>query len=148
MIKTIILVLDTSYKNEEHDQLINDIVGKPLSFLEAVRVGGVGSKRMIVEEFSPNLRHIANKSADINYINIELRKMGVLIRFTKGLTRFSWAIPFYQLVFYNKDCSSIHAQGKYIIIKKSKTFHENKDFFDLILSHKLKYNQLHAHPKL
>ena len=148
MIKTIILVLDTSYKNEEHYQLINDIVGKPLSFFEAIRIGGIGSKRMIVEEFSPNLRHIENKSPDINYINIELRKMGVLIRFTKGLTRFSWAIPFYQLIFYNKDCSSIHAQGKYILIKKSKTFHENKDFFDLIMSHKLKYDQLHAHPKL
>ncbi len=148
MIKTITLVLDTSYKNEEHYQLINDIVGKPLSFFEAIRIGGIGSKRMIVEEFSPNLRHIENKSPDINYINIELRKMGVLIRFTKGLTRFSWAIPFYQLVFYNKDCSSVHAQGKYILIKKSKTFHENKNFFDLIRSHKLKYDQLYAHPKL
>jgi len=142
------LVLETTYHNKEHYQLIEDIVGKRFSFFEALRKGGIGSKRLIVSNFSPNLNFITNTVSDINYANIELRKQGILVMINKGLRNFTWAIPFYQLVFFKSDLSSIHAQGKFIQFKNSKTFKENKKFFIEVINEKIKFEEKHSHPQL
>ncbi len=142
------LVLDTTHHNKEHKQLFNDFVGKPYSILESLKRGGVGSKRMIVNELSPNLSFITNTVSDLNYANIELRRKGVLIRITKGLKNFTWAIPFYQLVFYKTDFTSIHAQGKYIHFKNTKTFKENARFFKNIMHEKIKFDEQYILPQL
>ena len=142
------LVLDTTHHNKEHKQLFNDFVGKPYSILESLKRGGVGSKRMIVNELSPNLSFITNAVPDLNYANIELRRKGVLIRITKGLKNFTWAIPFYQLVFYKTDFTSIHAQGKYIHFKNTKTFKENARFFKNIMHEKIKFDEQYILPQL
>ena len=103
---------------------------------------------MIVNELSPNLSFITNAAADINYANIELRRKGILIRITKGLENFTWAIPFYQLVLYKTDSTSIHAQGKYIHFKNSKTFKENARFFKKLMHEKLKFDEQYTLPQL
>ncbi|MBQ0769296.1 MAG: hypothetical protein KBT58_08390, partial [Bizionia sp.] len=102
---------------------------------------GTGSKRMIIEEVSPNLRRVINNVSDINYASIELRPQGVLIHITKGLSNFTWAIPFYQLVIFKTNGSSIHAQGKYIHFKNNITFKENKKFFDKLFNEKVKFDE-------
>jgi len=142
------LVLETTYHNKEYKQLIEDVVGEPFSFFEALRRGGIGSKRLIVNNFSPNLNFITNSVSDINYANIELRKKGILIRINKGLKNFTWAIPFYQLVFYKTDFTSIHAQGRFIHFENSKTFKENKKFFENILAEKIKFDKRYILPQL
>jgi len=141
------LVLDTTNYNKDHKSLIDEFVGKPYSFWEALKRGGVGSKRMIVDKLSPNLGYIANSISDINYANIELRKRGVLIHITKGLRNFTWAIPFYHLVFYKTNFTSIHAQGKYIHFKNSKTFKENKTFFKNLMQEKIDFDQQYILPQ-
>ena len=142
------MILDTTYDNKDHQKLLDDFVGESYSFWEALKRGGVGSKRMIVRALSPNLNFIINDTSDINYANIELRKKGILIRITKGLKNFTWAIPFYQLVFYKSDFTSIHAQGRFIQFKPSKTFEENKRFFKSILNEKLEFDKQYIVPTL
>ena len=95
-----ILVLDTTYYNKEHQKSLDNFVGKPYSLFEALKLGGVGSKRMIIETVSPNLNLVLNTISDINYANIEMRKKGILIHITKGHQNYTWAIPFYHLVVY------------------------------------------------
>jgi len=140
------LVLDTTYYNKEHKSIIDQFVGESYNLWEAIRRGGVGSKRMIVEKLSPNLDHITNTTSDINYANIELRKRGVLIHITKGLKNYTWAIPFYQLVFYKTNFTSIHAQGKFIHFKNSKMFKENKSFFKNLMNEKIEFDQQYTLP--
>jgi len=135
------LVLNTTYFNRDHKQMLEEFVGKPYSFWEILKRGGIGSKRMIVKQLSPNLSFISNSISDLNYANIELRKKGILIRINKGLKNFTWAIPFYQLVFYKTDFTSIHAQGRFIHFENSKTFKENKRFFQGLTKEKLKFDQ-------
>jgi len=122
------LVLDTTYYNKEHKQILDNFVGKSYTFFEAIKRRGIGSKRMIVDKVSPNLNSVLNTVSDINYANIEMRKKGILIHITKGHQNYTWAIPYYHLVFYKTDGMSIHAQGKFIHFKKSKSFFENKKF--------------------
>lgn len=127
---------------------MDDFVGQPYSFWEALKRGGVGSKRMIVNNLSPNLNFIINESSDINYANIEIRKKGILIRITKGLKNFTWAIPFYQLVFYKSDFTSIHAQGRFIQFKNSKSFKENRRFFQSLMNEKIEFDEQFILPTL
>jgi len=134
------MVLDSTYKNKDHKQLLLDVVGEPFTFLESLKMKGIGSKRMIINDVSPNLNTYLNTVSDINYANIELRKSGILIFINKGLQNFTWAIPYYQLVIYKTNGASIHAQGKFVHFKNNITFKENKLFFKKMLDQKIKYD--------
>lgn len=134
------MILDTTYSSKENDQIINDLVGKHFTLLQMIKMKGVGSKRMIVDEVSPHLEPYINQVADLTYANIELRPNGVLIMINKGLKNFTWIIPYYHLVVYKTNGASIHAQGKYIRFRNNKTFIENKSFFSKLLNEKVKHD--------
>lgn len=135
------MVFNTTQTNKKTEELINDLVGKPYNFFQSIKIKGTGSKRMIVDEVSPSLIKFLNKVSDVNYANIELRPYGILIHINQGLKNFSWAIPFYQLVIYKINGSSIHAQGKFIHFKNNKTFKENKAFFDKLFAKKVDFDK-------
>ncbi len=135
------MVLNVTYHKKEQKQILIDLVGKPFSFLEAIKMKGVGSKRMIIEDVSPNLYPYMNTVSDINYANIELRKNGILVYINKGLQNFTWALPYYQLVIYKTNGTSIHGQGKFIHFKNTKTLKENKAFFSKMLDKKIDYDE-------
>ena len=142
------MIIDTTHHNKDHKKILENFVGKPYSLWDSLKRGGVGSKRMIIKKLSPNLNYIINIISDLNYANIELRKKGILIRINKGLKNFTWAIPFYQLVFYKTDFTSIHAQGRFIQFENSKTFKENKNFFENLLAEKIKFDKQYILPQL
>lgn len=134
------MILNSTYKNKDDKQILEDLVGRSFTLFESIKMKGVGSKRMIIDDVSPNLKLLMNTVSDINYANIELRKRGILIYVNKGLKNFTWAIPYYQLVIYKTNGTSIHAQGKFIHFKNNKTFKENKIFFSKMLDEKIKYD--------
>ncbi|GAA4896409.1 hypothetical protein GCM10023311_21410 [Flaviramulus aquimarinus] len=134
------MFLDTTYSNKKNQELINDLVGKPYSFLKSIKMKGVGSKRMIIDDVSLNFKQHMNSISDPNYANIELRTGGILIYINKGLKNLTWAIPYYQLVIYKVNGASIHANGQFIHFKNNKTFRENKNFFRKMLDEKIKYD--------
>ena len=140
------MILNTTLSNKENDQIINDLVGNSFSFLQKVKMKGVGSKRMIIEQVSPNMSSMLNKVADINYANIELRPKGILILINQGLKNFTWVIPYYQLVIYKTNGASIHAQGRFVNFRNNKTFKENKSFFNKMLNEKVKYDMTYEMP--
>ncbi|PSG88342.1 hypothetical protein [Aurantibacter aestuarii] len=135
------MLYNTTHTNKETVRAIDQMVGKPYGFFESLKLKGTGSKRMIVDEVSPNLKSVINAVDDINYGNIELRPQGILIHITKGHKNFTWAIPYYQLVIYKINGSSIHAQGKFVHFRNNKTFKENKKFFDKLLDIKVKFDE-------
>jgi hypothetical protein len=138
------VVLDTTYSDKSNTQLINDVVGKPFSLLEVFKMKGIGSKRMVIEEVSPNLKQYVNSISDITYANLELRPNGLLVRINKGLRNYTWIIPFYHLVIYKSNGSSIHAQGKFIRFKNNINFKENKSFFKKLFSKKIEFDAQYA----
>jgi len=136
----IALILETTYKAKEHKRIINDLIGKPYNLIESFKLKGIGSKRMIIEDVSPNLNQYLNSTSAINYANIEIRSAGIIIYINKGLKNYSWIIPFYHLVIYKTNGLSIHAQGNYIHFKNNITFKENKSFFNKLLNEKVKHD--------
>lgn len=135
------MFLDTTYTNKENEKRIDDLVGEKFSFVKILKMKGIGSKRMIIEEISPNLKFVLNTVSDVNYANLELRPSGLIIRINKGLKNYAWIIPYYQLVIYKINGSSIHGQGKFIHFRNDTLFKENKSFFDKLLDEKIKYEK-------
>ncbi len=141
------MILNTTHYNTDNKQIIADLIGSSFSLVQKLKLGGIGSKRMIIDDVSPNMRSMMNSVADINYANIELRPKGILVMINKGLKNFTWIIPYYQLVIYKTNGSSIHAQGRFVHFRNSKTFKENKKFFDKLLDEKVKYDMEYATPQ-
>lgn len=132
------MILDTTYKSLENNNLINDLVGTPFNFIQSLIMKGVHCKNLLIDDVSPNFKEYLNSKSD-NYSNLELRPFGVIIKFKKDFKNYSWVIPYYQLVFYKTNGTSLHAQGRYIHFKNNKTFIKNKLFFEKLLDEKIKF---------
>ena len=91
------MILNTTYTNKDNDEIINGLVGYPYSFFNKLKMKGIGSGRMIIDEVSPKLERALLNGPDLNYANIELRPKGILVRITRRLDNFTWIIPYYQL---------------------------------------------------
>jgi hypothetical protein len=141
------MILNTTHHDPKHKQIIADLVGESYTLVQRLKMNGIGSKRMIIDEVSPNMQTMMNLVDDLNYGNIELRPKGILVLINKGLKNFTWIIPFYQLVIYKTNGSSIHAQGRYVHFRDNKTFRENKKFFDKLLDEKVKYDAQFSMPQ-
>ena len=135
------MIFNTTLKNKDATATMTDLLGKPYSFVKAIKLGGVGSKRMIIDAVSPGFLKLINAVSDINYGNIELRQKGIVIHINKGLKNFSWAIPYYQLHTYKTEGFSIHAQGNFVRFKNNKLLKENKNFIDKIINYKIENNK-------
>ena len=131
------MIYNTTHNNKEAKAQFNDLLGKPYSFLKAIKMGGIGSKRMIIEQVSSSFQKYMNTVSDINYGNIEIREKGIIVHITKGLQNFSWAIPTYQLHVYKTNGFSIHAQGNFVRFKRNKLLKENKKFLDKLIDLKI-----------
>ncbi len=134
------MILNSTHTSKTNTELINDLVGKRFSLFDRFRLKGIGSKRMVVEKVSLNLRQYLNTIADTNYANIELRPAGILIHINRGLETFTWVIPYYQLVIYKSDGSSIHGQGRFINFKNNMLLNENRNFFKKMMNLKIQYD--------
>ncbi|MDO6597262.1 hypothetical protein Q4512_10085 [Oceanihabitans sp. 2_MG-2023] len=121
------LFFNTSYKNEKYTKTCTETLGPSFSFLEKIKMGGVGSSRFILSEISTTLCSLET-TASIKYSNIELRPKGIIVHFTNNLDRYSWVIPYYRLVLYSTQTFSIHANGHFIRFRKNKNYKNNIRF--------------------
>ena len=131
------MIFNTTLNNKDAAISINEMLGASYSFVKAIKLGGVGSKRMVIAAVSPAFSDLINAVSDINYGNIELREKGILVHINKGLKNFSWAIPYYQLHTYKTDGFSIHAQGNFVRFENNKFLKENKKFIQKIVHFKI-----------
>ncbi len=142
------MILETTHTDKNNTELINDLAGKPFKIVERLKLKGIGSKRMIIEQVSLNMNGYLNTVSDVNYANIELRPGGILILINKGLRNFTWIIPYYQLVVYKTNGSSIHAQGRFVNFKNNNLLKENKVFFSKMMDQKIKYDMEFSSPTM
>ena len=127
------MIYNRTYLNKDEENEINNLIGDSFSFLKILNLRGVGSSRFIIDSVSKNLFHTLNKVSDVNYCNIELRPLGILVNITQQLNLFSLVIPYYKLVIFNSNTFSIHSDGSYIKILKDKNYLNNKDFISKMM---------------
>ena len=133
------MLLNTTYKNDEHELIMQDLVGKSFPLTKKLKMRGVGSGRMVIDEASPKLEQTLMNGPDLNYANIELRPKGVLIRITRRLDNFTWIIPYYQLHIYKTEGLSVHGQGQFLHFRENQMLRNNKSFFNKLSQLKIDF---------
>jgi len=127
------MIYNRTYFNKDEAKEINTIVGNSFSFLQILKLRGIGSSRFVIDSVSKKLSRTINEVSDINYCSIELRPNGILVNITQQLNLFSWIIPYYKLVIFNSNTFSIHSSGSYIKMVKDKSYSNNKKFITKML---------------
>ena len=133
------MIFNSTYADPEKDLEVDKIIGKKFNLIESILLGGIGSKRLILESFSVKFKKHINEGFDINYVNIELRKKGIKVFITNRQKRITWVIPFYRLVIYKTPVYSIHSNGSFLKFSNKLNHKENLSFFKKLV--KIKSNQ-------
>lgn len=136
------MIFRTTYANEDYEKATKKLVGKPFTWVNKLKMRGVGSGRMMVAGMSEKLQPKQVQFAEIDYGNIELRTNGVIVHFTNRLERYSWLIPYYRLVIYNNKYFTIHANGNFIQFHKNNNYLKNKKFLEKMLDLKIEVLEL------
>ena len=111
------MIYNTTYTNPQTTFMINKRVGKPFPFLQRLKMGGIGSKRMNIIEFSTALKEYSTTVADTQFGFIELRPKGILILINKQLTNYCWPIAFDDLQYTGQVDLKIGANADFIIFE-------------------------------
>ena len=135
------MIYNSTYSDIEKDIETNSLVGKKYNLIKSIRLGGIGSKRLIINELGVNFKKLIRQKNDIIYSNIELRNKGIIVYIVDRQKRFTWVIPFYKLVIYKTPSFSIHSDGNYIRFSNKLNHKQNLAFFKKILDHKLNFNK-------
>ena len=135
------MIYNSTYTDIEKDIETDKLVGKKYNLIKSIRLGGIGSKRLIVDEFSLNFKKLIQQKNDIIYSNIELRKNGIIVYVVDSQRRFTWVIPFYKLVVYKTPSFSIHSEGNFIRYSNKLNYKQNLIFFKKVLDHKYNFNK-------
>ena len=132
-------IYNISYKDKDTDKLIDEEMGNAFSLIKKLQLGGIGSRRLIIEHFSENMSHLKLKVSGLQYANIEIRPKGIIIHINQGIYTYAWTIPFFRLSIYNGDFFTIHGNGNYIQFNKEKSWKENRNFLQKLVHLKSKY---------
>ena len=132
-------IYNISYKDKDTDKLIDEEMGNAFSLIKKLQLGGIGSRRLIIEHFSKNMSHLKLKVSGLQYANIEIRPKGIIIHINQGIYTYAWTIPFFRLSIYNGDFFTIHGNGNYIQFNKEKSWKENRNFLQKLIHLKSKY---------
>ena len=135
------MIFNSTYTDKEKELEVEKLIGKKYGLISSIRLNGVGSKRLIVQETSQNLKKIIIQKSDLIYSNIEIRSGGVIVFIAEGLNRYSWVIPYYKLVIYKTPNYSIHSDGNFIRFSNDLNIKENLKFFKKLLKHKTLHNE-------
>lgn len=121
------MLVNTSYNEKKINQAIEELLGKPYSFLENIKRNGIGSPRFDITRTSEEIATLLSYDNNRNFCNIELRPKGIIIRFRSLLETFSLVIPYYKLVIFKPANSfTFHMDHHYISINaplKNKGLH-------------------------
>ena len=134
-INVLIMILNTTHIDKEKRDLINNLVGNPLSLWESL-FQNKGSHRMIIESFSEKFNKFFKTYNNLLYANIEIRKKGIIVRISVNYETVSWLVPFYKLTIYNSNLFSIHSNGNNIKFRKDKYYKINKNFINSLIEQK------------
>ena len=135
------MIYNSTYTDIEKDIEADKLVGKKYNLIKSIRLGGIGSKRLIVEELGINFKKLIQQKNDIIYSNIELRKKGIIVYVVDGQKRFTWVIPYYKLVIYKTPSFSIHSNGNFIRYSNKLNHKQNLVFLKKVLDHKFNFNK-------
>ena len=126
------MLKNISYNNSKIFDQINDYVGKPYTIFQRIRIGGIGSSKLIINKADSKISNLLNLDNNINKCNIEIRPKGIIIRFRSLLETYGLIIPFFKLKLFKGKANeySIYIDNFFIKVQVNKK--DEYDFFKKI----------------
>jgi hypothetical protein len=124
------MIIDSSAPTPDLIRKINQLVGKPFSFLARFGIGGIGSHRMYIKAYSQGFEKLLQRNSNSLFGNIELRPAGIIVHISQRNHRFSWVLPYYQLSIFQSDGFTLHGNGEFVRFHTDDYFSKNKIFFE------------------
>ena len=117
------MIKNLSYNSKKINAVLLELVGRPFSFIERLKLGGIGSNKLVIADASKEIVELLRLDNNVNYCNIEIRKNGLIIRFRSLLETYGLIIPYYKLIIYKGESNiySLYKDTSYI-----KFFADNK----------------------
>ena len=91
------MLKNVSYNDDKTINEIDDFVGKPFSIFERLKIGGIGSSKLLITKTDSIINNLLELDHNINYWNIEIRPKGIILRFRSLLETYALVIPYYKL---------------------------------------------------
>jgi hypothetical protein len=121
------MLRNVSYNNSIIKSEINDLLGKPFTIFERIKLGGVGSPKYFILKTDIKITNLLNLDNNTNQCNIELRPKGIIISFRSLLETYGLVIPYYKLKLFKGQSKvySIYIDEYFIkILANKKNEHE------------------------
>ena len=127
------MLLNISYNDPELKQRIDKEVGKPFTLKKRWDLGGIGSPKLFITSSSIDIHNLLILDQNLNQCNIELRPLGIIIRFRSLLETYGLVIPYYKLKVYKGKAEEYSLyKDQYFIKVKADTKGVHRFFKNII----------------
>ncbi len=130
------MLLNTTYKDHEQDLKIAQQVGEAYSFIERIRMKGIGSPKITILKSDVKIYNLLQLDQNRNVCNIELRPKGILISFQKRLETYQLVIPYYKLTIFKGDTNAYTLHKDQYFVKLLIQNHKEENFMQRITASK------------
>ena len=127
------MLKNISYNNPKIIDEINNYVGKPYTILKRLKIGGIGSSKLIINSADSIIENLLNLDNNLNYCNIEIRTKGIIIHFKSLLETYGLIVPFYKLKIFKGKANEYSIYIDNFFIKVNVSEKNEHDFFKKIL---------------
>ena len=127
------MLKNISYNNPKIIDEINNYVGKPYTILKRLKIGGIGSSKLIINSADSIIENLLNLDNNLNYCNIEIRPKGIIIHFKSLLETYGLIVPFYKLKIFKGKANEYSIYIDNFFIKVNASEKNEHDFFKKIL---------------
>src|SRR5690554_5906961 len=111
------MIRNITYNNSSIHDEINKLVGPSFNWPNRIKISGIGSRRMLITDASPNIWHLLNHQNTANYCYLELRPKGIIIHFRSILESMGWIISHRNLEINSSFTSvKIIGENEFVVI--------------------------------
>ena len=131
-------IFKTSYYKKEIEREMNELAGKSYSFIDRIKMKGIGSKRLKVYSASQEIKIALNADYYISLVSLEIRPKALMIYFRKKIDNYTCVAPFSALEIgktgevNDKEYVKLVCGNQFIILD------DDRDFFDKLKTYQKK----------
>ena len=130
------MLLNVSYNRPKIKEKINGEVGQPFTFMDRIKMGGIGSGKLNIHSSSIQIHNLLILDNNLNVCGVEMRPKGIIVTFRSLLESFALVIPYYKLKLYKGQSQvySIYMDNYFIKVEAKEK--RNHEFLKKILKYK------------
>ena len=138
------MIIRDTHNERRSRREIAQYAGKKFGLIERLKMGGIGSQRMVITDASDMILNLLSQDHAPDTCNIELRSAGIVVRFRSKMHTYAWAVPFHELsMFRNGEELSIYGKGEHMKMTTAHNEKLDRRFILKVLQYKANASPLH-----